>query len=112
LAALILLLAVGCGQETPDVPVNAADVMFVQMMVPHHRQGIEIAEVGTSRATTPQLRTLTEAIVSTQQDEVEMLLRWLHSWDRPAHRRRGRARPPRRHAGDRRQADPGAQAVG
>ncbi|TDC99281.1 DUF305 domain-containing protein [Nonomuraea deserti] len=83
LAALILLLAVGCGQETPDVPVNAADVMFVQMMVPHHRQGIEIAEVGTSRATTPQLRTLTEAIGSTQQDEVEMMLRWLHSWDQP-----------------------------
>ncbi|TDD15597.1 DUF305 domain-containing protein [Nonomuraea diastatica] len=83
LAALVLLLAVACRQETPDVPVNAEDVMFVQMMVRHHRQGIEIAKVGTSRATTPQLRTLAEAIESTQQDEVEMMLRWLHSWDQP-----------------------------
>nr|WP_269128803.1 DUF305 domain-containing protein [Nonomuraea sp. K271] len=57
--------------------------MFVQMMLSHHRQGIEIAKVGTSRATTPQLRTLTAAIESTQQDEVEMMLRWLHSWDQP-----------------------------
>ncbi|MEO3795362.1 hypothetical protein ABGB14_34540 [Nonomuraea sp. B10E15] len=34
LAALVLLLAVACGEEAPDVPVNAADVMFVQMVTP------------------------------------------------------------------------------
>jgi uncharacterized protein (DUF305 family) len=84
LAVLILLLTAACGPAEPaQPPVNAEDVMFVQMMVQHHRQGIEIAKVGTSRATTPQLKTLTAAIESTQQDEVEMMLRWLHSWDQP-----------------------------
>lgn len=78
-----LLLITACGQSQADPPVNADDVMFVQMMVQHHRQGIEIAKVGTARATTPEIRTLTAAIESTQQDEVEMMLRWLHSWDQP-----------------------------
>ncbi|MEV5887797.1 DUF305 domain-containing protein [Nonomuraea fuscirosea] len=83
LAVLVLLLAAACGQQEPEAPVNAEDVMFVQMMVKHHRQGIEIAKAGTSRATTSELKTLTAAIESTQQDEVEMMLRWLHSWQQP-----------------------------
>jgi uncharacterized protein (DUF305 family) len=83
-AALLLLLTVACGPaESTQVPVNAEDVMFVQMMVQHHRQGIEIAKVGTARATTPQVKTLTAAIESTQQSEVERMLRWLHDWDQP-----------------------------
>ncbi|MFC4118576.1 DUF305 domain-containing protein [Nonomuraea zeae] len=84
LAVLILLLTAACGGVEPaEPPVNAEDVMFVQMMVQHHRQGIEIAKVGTARATTPQIKTLTAAIETTQQDEVERMLRWLHSWDQP-----------------------------
>ncbi|MGW4796085.1 DUF305 domain-containing protein [Nonomuraea sp. NPDC004297] len=83
LAILGLLLVTACGQGADEPPVNAEDVMFVQMMVQHHRQGIEIARVGAARATDPELRTLTAAIESTQQSEVEMMLRWLHSWDQP-----------------------------
>jgi uncharacterized protein (DUF305 family) len=84
LAALGLLLVVACGPgETGGAPVNAADVTFVQMMVQHHRQGIEIAKVGAAKADTPELKTLSAAIVSTQQSEVEMMLRWLHSWEQP-----------------------------
>ncbi|MGW0802159.1 DUF305 domain-containing protein [Nonomuraea sp. NPDC002799] len=84
LTALILLLCAACGTAaSQQIPVNADDVMFVQMMMQHHRQGIEIARVGTARATTPQIKTLTAAIESTQQTEVEMMLRWLHSWDQP-----------------------------
>ncbi|WP_336207526.1 DUF305 domain-containing protein [Nonomuraea sp. LPB2021202275-12-8] len=84
LAALGLLLVVACGpDESGGAPVNAADVTFVQMMVQHHRQGIQIAKVGADRATTPELKTLTAAIVTTQQSEVEMMLRWLHAWGQP-----------------------------
>ncbi|MEV0386346.1 DUF305 domain-containing protein [Nonomuraea sp. NPDC050643] len=79
-----LLLATACGQGAKqEPPVNAEDVMFVQMMVQHHRQGIEIAKVGTSQAADSEVKTLSAAIESTQQDEVEMMLRWLHSWDQP-----------------------------
>ncbi|NJP98308.1 DUF305 domain-containing protein [Nonomuraea sp. FMUSA5-5] len=83
LAGLSLLLAAACAPPDDGPPVNAEDVMFVQMMVQHHRQGIEIARLGAARATDPELKTLTAAIESTQQSEVEMMLRWLHSWDQP-----------------------------
>ncbi|TMR10178.1 DUF305 domain-containing protein [Nonomuraea turkmeniaca] len=80
----LMLISSGCGRsETSEAPVNADDVMFVQMMVRHHRQGIEIAKVGTARAAKREIKTLTAAIESTQQNEVEMMLRWLHSWDQP-----------------------------
>lgn len=84
LAVLGLLLATACGPAaSKPPPVNAQDVMFTQMMVQHHRQGIEIARLGAGRATTEQLKILVAAIASTQQDEVEMMLRWLHGWDQP-----------------------------
>ncbi|MGI5267906.1 DUF305 domain-containing protein [Nonomuraea sp. CA-218870] len=84
LVALGLLLVAACGSTAPaEDPVNADDVMFVQMMVQHHRQGIEIAEVGAEKATTEELRTLAAAVASTQRTEVEMMLRWLHAWGQP-----------------------------
>ncbi|SDK72982.1 Uncharacterized conserved protein, DUF305 family [Nonomuraea maritima] len=84
LAVVALVWSAACGQAGgAEVPVNADDVMFVQMMVQHHRQGIEMAGIGASRAEDPEVRTLASAIVSTEQDEVEMMLRWLHAWDQP-----------------------------
>ncbi|MEU8249775.1 DUF305 domain-containing protein [Nonomuraea sp. NPDC048916] len=80
----LLLVVAACGVAEPaSDPVNAEDVMFVQMMVQHHRQGIEIAGLGSARARTPELKTLAAAVEKTQQDEVEMMLRWLHGWDQP-----------------------------
>ncbi|WP_053175833.1 DUF305 domain-containing protein [Nonomuraea sp. SBT364] len=79
-----LLLIVACGPtESAGDPVNAEDVMFVQMMVQHHRQGIEIARLGAAKGKTPEVKTLASAIEVTQQDEVEMMLRWLHAWSQP-----------------------------
>jgi uncharacterized protein (DUF305 family) len=84
LAAMSLLLVAACGSaQPPEAPVNAEDVMFTQMMVQHHRQGIEIARLGATKATTSQLKTLVAAIATTQQSEVEMMLRWLYSWEQP-----------------------------
>ncbi|WP_113701513.1 DUF305 domain-containing protein [Nonomuraea lactucae] len=83
--ALVTGLATACGSAKPagGDPVNAQDVMFVQMMVQHHRQGIEIAKVGASSGRTPELKTLASAVAVTQQGEVEMMLRWLHAWGQP-----------------------------
>ena len=111
MAVLGLLLIAACGNTPPaGDPVNAEDVMFVQMMVQHHRQGVEIAGVAAGRATTQEVRTLA-AIESTQQDEVEMMLRWLHEWGLLVDGREGSARPPRRDARDRPQADRRAAEV-
>ncbi|MFE3452767.1 DUF305 domain-containing protein [Nonomuraea sp. NPDC059194] len=80
--AAALLLAAGCG-EPPQEQVNADDVMFLQMMIPHHKQGIEIVRLAGGRATTAEMKTLAAAIERTQSAEVAMMTRWLTEWDQP-----------------------------
>jgi uncharacterized protein (DUF305 family) len=51
-ALLAVTLLSGCGQsstsETADF--NDADVMFAQMMIPHHEQAIEMSEIALDPA--------------------------------------------------------------
>ena len=94
LALVVPLLLVGCGtdREKPGPAASAAvapafndtDVMFVQMIVPHHRQGIAIAEIGAERATRADLKVLAGAIAATQRDEAARLEGWLTAWKQPA----------------------------
>jgi uncharacterized protein (DUF305 family) len=93
-ALAVPLLLAGCGtaREKPAPAASAAvaptfndtDVMFVQMIVPHHRQGIAIAEIGAERATRDDLKVLASAIVATEKDEVARLEGWLTTWKQPA----------------------------
>lgn len=78
----LLLTSCGAAQSSQE-PVNADDVMFVQMMIPHHKQGIEIVRVAREKATTPELKTLAAAIESTQGDEITTMTGWLKAWDQP-----------------------------
>jgi uncharacterized protein (DUF305 family) len=97
LALVVPALLTGCGtareKATPPGPAataavspgfNSTDVMFVQMIIPHHRQGIAIAEIGAERATRADIKVLASAIVATQRDEVARLEGWLRVWNQPA----------------------------
>ncbi|GAA2660244.1 DUF305 domain-containing protein [Paractinoplanes durhamensis] len=57
---------------------NAADVEFVTALIPHHRTGIALAAAAAAK--NPQARTLAEAIIVTQQDEVVRMTGWLQTW--------------------------------
>jgi uncharacterized protein (DUF305 family) len=75
----------GSGPQTETAAAfNDTDVMFLQMMVPHHREGIEIVEYARDRATNPELKTLAAAIAVTQADEVKAMAGWLTAWGQPA----------------------------
>ncbi|MEV0586947.1 DUF305 domain-containing protein [Nonomuraea sp. NPDC050310] len=94
--AVLLLPALlgGCGTAQPAAePVNADDVMFLQMMIPHHRQGLEIVKLARDRGKHPELKTLAAAIETTQGDEIANMSAWLHDWDQPL------AAPTDAHAG-------------
>ncbi|MFI6298370.1 DUF305 domain-containing protein [Nonomuraea sp. NPDC050790] len=82
LALGLLLLAAACAAPEDD-PVNSEDVMFLQMMIPHHQQGIEIVKQVRDRPVADQLKVLAAAIESTQGDEVKKMMGWLQSWDQP-----------------------------
>lgn len=87
LACLGALAACGiAADQPPPTPVattavdpahNAADVAFVEALIPHHRTGIKLAEAAAKR---PETRVLAEAIISTQQDEVTRMTGWLTTW--------------------------------
>ena len=63
---------------------NETDVMFLQMMVPHHHQGIAIAQVAAQRSPRPEVATLAAAIEATQTDEATTMADWLAGWSQPA----------------------------
>ncbi|EOD64755.1 DUF305 domain-containing protein [Amycolatopsis vancoresmycina] len=82
----VALLLTGCGSGTTAATpqYNAADVMFLQMLIPQNEQGIEIVRLAADRPVPAAVKELAKAIELTQQTEVSDMRRWLHDWDQPA----------------------------
>ena len=82
--ALALALG-GCGKdenaepaatsapEAPRVSGNGIDRGFVTEMVPHHESAVEMAQIAEQKADRPQIRRLSEAIISTQNTEIRQM---------------------------------------
>lgn len=62
---------------------NAADVMFAQMMIPHHEQAVVMADLAVDRAQDPQLLDLAGQIKAAQAPEIELMASWLEEWGQP-----------------------------
>lgn len=63
---------------------NALDVSFAQMMIAHHKQAVEMAELAEDRAASPEVKRLASEIKTGQQKELETMSGWLASWNEPA----------------------------
>src|SRR4249920_2095383 len=62
---------------------NQADVMFAQMMIPHHEQAIEMAQLASTRASSADVKALAAQIQAAQQPEIDEMKGWLASWGVP-----------------------------
>ena len=60
---------------------NETDVMFLQMLVFHQKQGRQMTTTAMKRAQDPSLKTLAQAIQATEKDELAMMESWLEGWD-------------------------------
>jgi uncharacterized protein (DUF305 family) len=60
-----------------DPAYTAADVAFVQGMIPHHQQALEMTALVGDRADDPDLTTIAERIEVSQVAEIEQLEGWL-----------------------------------
>ncbi|MFE0675354.1 DUF305 domain-containing protein [Streptomyces sp. NPDC058867] len=67
----------------PDAGFNDADVAFAQMMIPHHEQALEMAELADGRAADPEVVELAGRIERAQDPEITTMKDWLKSWKRP-----------------------------
>jgi uncharacterized protein (DUF305 family) len=63
---------------------NDADVMFAQMMIPHHREAVEMAEMAETRASDAEVKSLAGKIEAAQQPEIDTMTGWLSAWGKPA----------------------------
>ncbi|MBJ7324265.1 MULTISPECIES: DUF305 domain-containing protein [Nocardiaceae] len=71
-------------QADASARFNDADVMFAQMMYPHHAQAVEIAAMAQGRTDNPDVVALAAAIAGAQQPEMDQMTTWLAEWGQPA----------------------------
>jgi uncharacterized protein (DUF305 family) len=64
-------------------PRSPADVEFMQGMIMHHAQAVEMTALITSHTTNKDLRSLGARISSSQSDEIKFMKRWLESRGAP-----------------------------
>jgi uncharacterized protein (DUF305 family) len=63
---------------------NDQDVMFAQMMIPHHEQAIEMSDVILAKdGVDPEVTDLANQIKDAQAPEIEQLTTWLEEWGSP-----------------------------
>lgn len=62
---------------------QAADVAFAQLMIPHHTQAIEMADLALKYDSTAEVKTLATQIKAAQDPEIAQMTQWLDGWDAP-----------------------------
>ena len=62
---------------------SADDIAFSQLMIPHHDQAIEMAELALAGTSSPELLALAQQIKAAQDPEIAMMSQWLSDWDAP-----------------------------
>ena len=63
--------------EQTDEAYNEADTEFLQLMVPHHEEAVEMAEMVPERTERQELNDLADAVIASQEaeiDEMSMML--------------------------------------
>lgn len=60
-----------------------ADVRFMNHMIHHHAQAVEISRFAPDRAASDQIKTLAARIINAQRDEIALMQRWLEDRGQP-----------------------------
>ena len=77
--------SIGTNATSSESSFNDADVMFAQMMLPHHEQAIELADMALDPTLMAgeQVKTLASQIKSAQDPEIDLMTQWLTDWEKP-----------------------------
>ena len=74
----------GTSGADASTEANAADVMFAQMMIPHHEQALEMSAIVLAKdGVDPEVAELAEQIAAAQGPEIDQLEAWLDEWGVP-----------------------------
>ena len=56
------------------------DLRFLDMMIPHHEGAVVMAEDALANSSHPEIKTLSESIISSQQAEIDEMKQWREDW--------------------------------
>ncbi|MEV8368310.1 DUF305 domain-containing protein [Microbacterium sp. NPDC064584] len=69
---------------SPAADVNNADMQFTMMMIPHHEQAVEMADMILAKdGIDERVLTLAEQIKAAQGPEIDLMESWLDEWGTP-----------------------------
>ena len=71
----IALLITGCASES-NSGYSSQDIMFAEMMIPHHQQAIEMSDLALKNSTNPEVLALAQQIKDAQSPEIEQMKSW------------------------------------
>ena len=67
--------------EGMTTTATSGDVEFAQMMIPHHEQAVEMADLALSNDTaSPEVKALAGQIKAAQDPEIQTMQGWLSQW--------------------------------
>jgi uncharacterized protein (DUF305 family) len=61
----------------------ATDIAFAQLMIPHHQQAVEMADMALSKASSSEVKGLAKQIKAAQDPEIAQMRAWLSAWGAP-----------------------------
>ena len=71
----IALLMTGCASQS-NSGYSSQDIMFAEMMIPHHEQAIEMSDLALKNSTNPEVISLAKQIKEAQAPEIEQMKSW------------------------------------
>ncbi len=72
------------GNNSNSSKYSGADIMFAQMMIPHHQQAVDMGTLAETRALDPAVKALAAKIKSEQAPEIQQMKGWLKAANAPA----------------------------
>jgi uncharacterized protein (DUF305 family) len=84
MAAILIIMATGVyssdiGERRVDRMMDP-DRMFIEQMIPHHQDAIDMANLALVRAEHPEIRQLAENIIRDQSREISRMRSWYKAW--------------------------------
>ena len=67
----------GADKEDARGTLSDADIMFLQMMIPHHQQAVDMGTLAETRASNPEVKALAAKIKDEQAPEIAQMSGWL-----------------------------------
>ncbi|MEN6396493.1 MAG: DUF305 domain-containing protein [Methanoregula sp.] len=81
-----VIIIAGTGGPSPVVGVRSGgmmagmDRMFIEEMIPHHQDAVDMGEMALTKAEHPELRQLAGNIIRDQSREITLMKGWYREW--------------------------------